>query len=86
LKGELIKILFEKPKASSQRLKATYITFASVLVFICVYIIQPYGWLIPPMYLLLFGAYILLLLLTREIDKDDWMMIKSLINKKSKYD
>jgi len=60
------------------------IVIASALVFISVYLIQPEGWMIPPIYLLLFSGYILLLLLTREIDKDDWRMLQSLITKNSK--
>jgi len=60
------------------------IIIASALVFISVHLIQPEGWMIPPIYLLLFSGYILLLLLTREIDKDDWRMLQSLFKKNPK--
>jgi len=57
------------------------IVIASALVFVCVHFIQPDGWMIPPTYLLLFSGYVLLLLFSREIDKDDWRMIESLFIK-----
>ena len=59
------------------------IVLASTSVFICVSLIQPAGWLIPPVYLGLFGLYILLLLLIREIDKNDWKMLQSLLYKQN---
>ncbi|MEA1927124.1 MAG: oligosaccharide flippase family protein [Candidatus Auribacterota bacterium] len=64
-------------------LSSIKIIIASALVLVCVHLIQPEGWLIPPIYFLLFAGYILLLLLTRDIDKDDWRMLQSLINKRS---
>lgn len=60
------------------------ITIASALVLVCVHLIQPEGWLIPPIYLLLFSGYILVLLITREIDRNDWKMLQSLLNKNQK--
>ncbi len=65
-------------------LSTVKIVFASTIVFISVSLIQPEGWLIPPIYLLLFSGYILLLLLFREIDKDDWRMLQSLLYKNQK--
>lgn len=54
------------------------IVIASALIYWLTRLINPSGWLIPPIFLLLFATYILLLLVSREIDKDDWRMIQSL--------
>ena len=62
---------------------AVKITIASAIVFWLTLLINPARWMIPPVFLLLWAIYILLLLVFREIDKNDWQMLKSLIIKKA---
>ena len=77
-------IVYRRFHALLPPLATIKISLASALVFICVYIIQPEGWIIPPVYLILIVVYILILLLAREIDKTDWQMLQSLFKKNPK--
>lgn len=60
------------------------IVVACTLIFCLISIIQPQKWLIPPIYGLTIVAYVVFLRLVREIDKNDWGMLKSLVASKSK--
>jgi len=77
-------VVYRRFNALLPLLSIIKIVFTSTIVFICVSLIQPEGWLIPPVYLLLLGGYLLLLLLFREIDKNDWKMLQSLLYKDPK--
>jgi len=77
-------VVYRRFNALLPLLSTIKIVFVSTIVFFCVSLIQPEGWLIPPIYLLLFSGYILLLLLAREIDKNEWKVLQSLLQKKPK--
>jgi predicted tellurium resistance membrane protein TerC len=74
-------VVYRRFNALLPLLPTIKIVVASTIVFICVSLIQPEGWIIPPVYLILIVVYILLLLLAREIDKTDWQMLQSLFKK-----
>jgi len=77
-------VVYRRFNALLPLLSTIKIVFASTIVFIFVSLIQPEGWIIPPVYLILIVVYILLLFLAREIDKTDWQMLQSLLKKNTK--
>ena len=74
--------VFKNFRALIPPLSALRIPAAAALLFIAARWWGPEGWALPAAFIILGAGYILLLLLIREIDRNDWKMIKSLIIKK----
>lgn len=74
-------LVFHHFRSLISPLSALKIIIVSLLVYGLTHLLNPTGWAIPPVFLLLSGLYLLLLLLTREIDSSDWKMLKSLFKR-----
>ncbi len=76
-------LVFRHFQALVPPVPALKIASASAVIYLAAFFLKPEGRLIPPVFIGLGVVYLLLLRLMRAVDRNDWLMIRSLLIRKS---